>query len=1269
MSAPKQPAAMSLRDAAARKLPARYAESELEPATRPSISGGDVSAATNPLASSSGGDTSAQTAAPGRARSPITPGPPPGYKPPTVKTKETRKSTSTPQLLSSTKTSATTAPVPAISSPEPSPVAPGPPTTRTASPSSAKKNSEESDNVREDPDRTETQALPPFTQHTFPKSREVAAKSRAVAEQSNSEEDDIDIVNEQQVASLVSVPDRGRPTPRPFLASTSVGSSTSDRRIQPDRDCDFFTRRKVVFGIEKNPPPPPPVNIEANSSSDSDEDFHPARSHLKKGQKSTITSKDTTISKAKRKDSDHISKPASIPGESSEEHPIDLDDSEEEEVGAVVDLTVSSPSSDTPAAPRSSKVSKAAKASKLTAKSISSTSKKQKSKGKAVKRNSAPPVATSSRATLPSSPQKAKSTSPEKRITTLASPEKRSALIASIPLNKDKTDITPEEALTRTAWSKAHSEANARTTAESGGLAYTAPSNPASPFYLYFDEPYLKQNPDRRSDGIGIALDCRCCKDHPYTAWRVLDGTSTSLLKSHVNTKKVQGNLEAAKVKGGISGPIERYLVSTKKEQQPTDPANTLSAMQARQISVAWVTEAARPIAILDDKYFKEWLPKERRGLVPHRNTVTKDIDKTFAAMQEVIRKKLEAVEGAIHLALDIWTSANGHSFIGVIGCWQEEGKSVRHVLDMIPIMTRHTSHNVAAELTAVLKRMRIENKVWFIASDSASTNTAMMKILGKDRSLPLIEGEQTQIRCMAHVLNLISEAIIRPFNKAVREVKDKEVDQDGDWETDEEVRDDDYDSDADDEEDDEEYGGTQDDRAFSANLHPDEAYDEEDDALIRRALKKKGVAYVAADPRQSTSSQSTSNGTLEPAADLRADSGAVGLQIRQLAYFARKLRYNVPLRNSFKKTCALFQLPKPHSLIRDVATRWNSTFEMIERGLVLWDAIVAWQDHNPKLIPAKFRIKRPHKSAFEMLIKLLEPLKRATSQFSMGSKPTIADVVGTYEDLDDHYRKIEDDEDYSEMWREAAKRAGAVCSTYYGLADNTRIFYLAVILHPNLRVSGMRSLRWEQDWIDKAEDTLRLVFDDRYRQEEPDQDSQTQSQEQTQSSVQRADKSKSFLLLRLEQHQASEQPAPDPVAQWIAGSTPVKNKLVNPLEWWWKQRKLGMQWGGLTSLALDVFSAPATSVDVERLFSKAGRHITPLRHRLKAIKLGQMVTLGGWFREDWVPEGCLSDYLKDQKQKKLLEKSKGKKRAMEVEQRPEPSKRMRTDQGTDEDE
>ncbi|KAG9085753.1 hypothetical protein FRC06_003462 [Ceratobasidium sp. 370] len=49
------------------------------------------------------------------------------------------------------------------------------------------------------------------------------------------------------------------------------------------------------------------------------------------------------------------------------------------------------------------------------------------------------------------------------------------------------------------------------------------------------------------------------------------------------------------------------------------------------------------------------------------------------------------------------------------------------------------------------------------------------------------------------------------------------------------------------------------------------------------------------------------------------------------------------------------------------------------------------------------------------------------------------------------------------------------------------------------------------------------------------------------------------------------------------------KHVPFNPLVWWYSQRVLGNERDGLTQLVLDVLSAPASSVDVERVFSFAG--------------------------------------------------------------------------------
>ncbi|KAE8228227.1 hypothetical protein CF326_g6850 [Tilletia indica] len=494
--------------------------------------------------------------------------------------------------------------------------------------------------------------------------------------------------------------------------------------------------------------------------------------------------------------------------------------------------------------------------------------------------------------------------------------------------------LSPEAILkpSKAGWNKAHTEEKERATAESAGLPYTPPKNAASRYYLHYNEPYLKQHSEKGRDEVGIAFDCLCCPEAPYTAWKTLLDSSTSLLRSHVGTKKAKGNIGTSQGKNGAPGLLDRYLI--KKTSKEADEEFT--KMDARHNAVGWVTEEARPISILNDKWFHRMLPKSRRDLVPHRSTTAEDIGSMYKAMQKLIRSRLASVDGCIHLALDIWTSPNGHSYLGVIGCWQEEGKAQRHVLDMVTITQRHTANNIAASVTSLIQRLGVEDKVWFITSDSASTNTAAMKILGRNSALPRVEGESTQIRCIAHIMNLISEAILRPFNRAVRDVGTSEEADEAEWESDEEVVERDN-SDVDDDE--INAADQEDDRAFSANLHASATHDTEDESLIRRALAIKRVAYT-----QDTLPSSKASNPPVPTEALRADSAAVGLQIRQLAWFARKLRYNTRLRDSFQDTCALFKLPRPYSLIRDVATRWNSTYEMIERGLILFDAITTWQ-------------------------------------------------------------------------------------------------------------------------------------------------------------------------------------------------------------------------------------------------------------------------------------------------------------------------------------
>ncbi|KAE8265445.1 hypothetical protein A4X09_0g6644 [Tilletia walkeri] len=1035
---------------------------------------------------------------------------------------------------------------------------------------------------------------------------------------------------------------RTSPSEIPPSASTSAATRT---RIQNDRDFDFFVRRSVTRDIDNRPPPPPAFEPDL-SDGNSDSDFHPSRtSTTKRAAAVSATSLNSASTSSVSLGAQHDAAEDQSPSEES-----------------VVDLTGSSPLRAGPSAvttPATGPTKKISTGKDQEQGSSKGANPKKKRKGGAA-------LAVSAAAT-PIRKEKESSTS---NATTTESSKNKASKTSHIEPEDALTftyRIIPERA--QTAWRRAQKESEQRIIAEAAGKPWKAPAGAASDKYVYYNEPYLKSHPSLGRDEVGIAFDCLCC-DPVYTAWRPLRDGSTSLLETHLNTRRsIEGRTEnSAPGASKDTGPLDRFLVKSSRISGISAPDESLSDMRARLCGVAWVTEEARPMSIVEDKWFLEFLPQSRRNIVPKRRTVSRDVDKSYEAMQGVIRQRLATISGAIHLALDVWTSPNGHSYLGVIGCWQEQGLAQRHVLDMITFTKRHTAEYLAISVKELAERLGISAKIWFIAGDNASVNTAMMHILGRDSDLSRVEGQSSQIRCIAHVLNLISEAIIKPFNKAARSAAINSgsceggvADEDeGDWSSDEEA--------AEGSDEDESDVAGQDDRAISASLHPNQFGSCADDVLISDALARKNVAFLSAqNVRASSASASRSKTTTSsiqppaPSEELRADSGVVGAQIRQLAWFARKLRYNTRLRESFQQTCSNFSLKEPYSLIRDVATRWNSTMEMIERALVLWEAIIAWQESNHKLIPPKFRLKRGHHSAFQQIIKLLQPLQNATLNFSKKTAPTIGDVVGLYEELDAHYRSVEENEDIAEVWREGARRANAVGATYYGMTDDTRIYYLAVTLHPNMRRPFMKAMKWEASWMDRAEQTLHDVYDAHYRPQPPESQSQSTQPSESQQSTRTA----SFLQQEMVQMAAAQaaQAPPDPVAEWLKGylSAGKKGEMVDPLSWWWDQSQKGNDHSGLTALALDIFSAPATSVDAERLFSQAGHHITPLRHRLKARKLGRMVTLGAWFREGWVPDTLLTDFHKKKEQEALKRRAK-RQADKEVDQEGEPSnpKRMR---------
>ncbi|QRV90608.1 DNA polymerase [Ceratobasidium sp. AG-Ba] len=317
----------------------------------------------------------------------------------------------------------------------------------------------------------------------------------------------------------------------------------------------------------------------------------------------------------------------------------------------------------------------------------------------------------------------------------------------------------------------------------------------------------------------------------------------------------------------------------------------------------------------------------------------------------------------------------------------------------------------------------------------------------------------------------------------------------------------------------------------------------------------------------------------------------------RKVARWAKKLRFCPPLKAIFISACIESEVETPHNIRRDVITCWNSTSLMYGDG--------------EQTFPAMWMFERDLKD-IKNLNKLFQPFKIVTDVVSRADVPLLADVIVHFDSLDYTYGRFGDDTTLPLYVRHAASRALLVLNKYYGKTNLCSLYQLAILLHP-------------EDWIEAAVLLTIKIYDLHYK---PTVDATAT----TTSSVTSQFGYSTFAAHLFGTDVVEENVALCPVCEFVNGSMirPTRDEhgnpvLCNPVQWWYSQRVAGNEMEGLTQMALDVLTTPATSVDVKRLFSFVGFTVGKRRHKLNLYTIQAAATLGCYSKANMVQPGCLS--------------------------------------------
>ncbi|KAJ7351202.1 hypothetical protein DFH08DRAFT_694367 [Mycena albidolilacea] len=116
-----------------------------------------------------------------------------------------------------------------------------------------------------------------------------------------------------------------------------------------------------------------------------------------------------------------------------------------------------------------------------------------------------------------------------------------------------------------------------------------------------------------------------------------------------------------------------------------------------------------------------------------------------------------------------------------------------------------------------------------------------------------------------------------------------------------------------------------------------------------------------------------------------------------------------------------------------------------------------------------------------EDMVHTLEVFKHATLLFSSEEKSTIANVITTMDKIDNLLTTTivssSTRRPIHSSVRKALNLAKTTLNKYYSRMDTSNVYRIAMVLHPSLKLEYFRLRKWDQNWIDTAEQIVQDEF------------------------------------------------------------------------------------------------------------------------------------------------------------------------------------------------
>lgn len=302
-------------------------------------------------------------------------------------------------------------------------------------------------------------------------------------------------------------------------------------------------------------------------------------------------------------------------------------------------------------------------------------------------------------------------------------------------------------------------------------------------------------------------------------------------------------------------------------------------------------------------------------------------------------------------------------------------------------------------------------------------------------------------------------------------------------------------------------------------------------------------------------------------------------------------------------------QTGSPLKLIQDVPTRWNSTFYMIQRFILLLDVV---NECLFKIKESPDMIDRNEILLLKEALLLLEPFENLTTEMSGQKYVTISKVIPSIFCIRKHLVNVsskmtlrESQTTFMNLDNEMSKR--------FTKTEDIEVYIIATLLDPRFKKMYFEKITNVAKGNIKIVELLKALIRDESQIES------AASEENNQDIVNVPNNSFWGIHQSMIKETASDGPAKTP--QSILNSYLTENHQpmeMDPLLFWKRKSMESDELKMLAKVAVKYLSIVATSVPSEQSFSLAGNIITTKRNRLDPKRASKLMFLKSLDAKDW---------------------------------------------------